>query len=88
MLFSAIVADRGGHWLGGEWKTRTRNVESVESVASVEDLENVVQQVMQDLYARRGVAQKQPYGKSPDIYLSGVKCSLDKARQKRDATLE
>ena len=64
-----------------------RNVESVESV---ENVENVVQQVMQDLYARRrieGAAQKQPYGKSPDIYLSGVKCSLDKAPQKSTATL-
>jgi hypothetical protein len=49
-----------------------------------------VQQGMQDLYARRrieGVVQKQPYGKSPDIYLSGVKCSLDKACQKSSATL-
>ena len=48
-----------------------------------------MQQGMQDLYARRrieGVVQKQPYGKSPDIYLSGVKCSLDKARQKSSAT--
>lgn len=41
---------------------------------------------MQDLYARRRITQKQPYGKSPDIYLSGVKCSLDKARQKSSAT--
>ena len=49
-----------------------------------------MQQGMQDLYARRrieGVAQKQPYGKSPDIYLSGVKCSLDEACRKSSAIL-
>lgn len=67
-----------------------RGMSRVSRVENVEDVENVVQQGMQDLYARRGiegVVQKQPYGKSPDIYLSGVKCSLDKACQKSSATL-
>lgn len=79
--------------MGIGWENKNESVESVENVEnveSVEDVENVVQQGMQDLYARRrieGVVQKQPYGKSPDIYLSGVKCSLDKACQKSSATL-